>query len=238
MSHLGIFGDKKGRNLNIFLKSGVSVCGRVLLWWWLSSCPLVQRCAGVRGFRTCRRSALVLWWCAPRLLSALLHCACRVACEYGSISRFKGVLRGFWGANVCLYGFGVLRGLCGFCARVELGGLEACGVFASILSSFVLFLVLSYVLLLLCLPFFLSSLLLLLSLFLLSSACPLGCLASALGLVLSLCGLLLFPFPLRMYGQKKGRAVLVRPRFVGCGLLYLVTALYSSYSSGVNPFIS
>ena len=33
------------------------------------------------------------------------------------------------------------------------GGLEACGVFASILSSFVLFLVLSYVLLLLCLPF-------------------------------------------------------------------------------------
>ena len=100
--------------------------------------------------------------------------------------------------------------------------------------SFVLFLVL----LLLCLPFFLSSLLLLLSLFLLSSACPLGYLASDLGLVLSLCGLLLFPFPLRMYGQKKGRAVLVRPRFVGCGLLYLVTALYSSYSSGVNPFIS
>ena len=36
-------------------------------------------------------------------------------------------------------GFGALRGLCGFCARVELGGLEACGVFASILSYFVLF---------------------------------------------------------------------------------------------------
>ena len=151
--------------------------------------------------------ARVLWWCAPCLLSALLHCACRVACEYGSISRFKGVLRGFYGADVCLYGFGVFRGLCGFCARVELGGLEVCGVFASILSSFVLFLVLYFVLylvlLLLCLPFFLSSLLLLLSLFLLSSACPLGCLASDLGLVFSLCGLLLFLFPLRMYAQKE-----------------------------------
>ena len=87
----------------------------------------------------CSVLARVLLWCAPRLLSALLHCACRVACEYGSISRSKGVLRGFYGADVCLYGFGVLRGLCGFCARVELGGLEACGVFASILSSFVLF---------------------------------------------------------------------------------------------------
>ena len=38
LSHLGIFGDRKGRNLNIFLKYGVSVCGRVLLWW---RCPLV-----------------------------------------------------------------------------------------------------------------------------------------------------------------------------------------------------
>ena len=190
----------------------------------------------------CSVLARVLWWCAPCLLSALLHCACRVACKYGSISRFKGVFSAFWGADVCLYGFGALLGLCGFCAREVFGGLEACGVFASILSSFVLFLVLYFVLylvlLLLCLPFFLPSLLLLLSLFLLSSACPLGCLASDLGLVFSLCGLLLFPFPLRMYGQKKGRAVLVRPRFVGCGLLYLVAALYSSYSSGVNPFIS
>ena len=81
-------------------------------------------------------------------------------------------------------------------------------MFASILSSFVLYLVLYFVLLLLCLPFFLSSLLLLLSLFLLSSACPLGCLASDLGLVFSLCGLLLFLFPLRYIRKKKGRKVL------------------------------
>ena len=183
----------------------------------VSWCPLVQRCAGVRCFRTCRRSALVLWWCAPRLLPALLLCLWCIGLEYGSISRFKGVLRGFYGADVCLYRFGVLRGLCGFCARVELGGLEACGVFASILSSFVLFLVLSYVLLLLCLPFFLSSLLLLLSLFLLSSACPLGCLASDLGLVLSLfvgCWLS-FPFG-RLQIQKEGARIASLPMVVCC----------------------
>ena len=42
--------------------------------------------------------------------------------EYGSISRFKGVFRGFYGVRVGLCCLGALRGLCGFCARVELGG--------------------------------------------------------------------------------------------------------------------
>ena len=42
--------------------------------------------------------------------------------EYAPISRFKGVFRGFYGAGVYLYGLRSLRGLCGFCARVELGG--------------------------------------------------------------------------------------------------------------------
>lgn len=105
----------------------------------VSWCPLVQRCAGVRGFRTCRRLALVLWWCAPSFSPLYCIALCRVACKYGSISRFKGVFRGFYGADVCLCGFGVFRGLCGFCARVELGGYMACGVFASILPSFALF---------------------------------------------------------------------------------------------------
>ena len=112
------------------------MCGRVLLWWW---CPLVAYVpdsgpAGPAGG----------WlWSSGGALHAFcpLYCfaLCRVACEYGSISRFKGVLRGFWGVGVYSYGFGVLRGLCGFCARVELGGYMTCGVFASILSSFVLF---------------------------------------------------------------------------------------------------
>lgn len=34
--------------------------------------------------------------------------------------------------RVGLFVFGALRGLWGFCARVELGGLEACGVFAPV----------------------------------------------------------------------------------------------------------
>ena len=85
---LGIFGDKKCQNLNIFLKYGSGVSCRVLLWWWLLSCPLVQGSAGFRGFRTCHRLALVLLWCVPRLLPACLLCDCPAACKHGSFSRF------------------------------------------------------------------------------------------------------------------------------------------------------
>ena len=184
LSNLGIFGDKKCQNLNIFLESGAGVSCRVLLWWWLLSCPLVRRCAGFRGFRTCHRLALVLWWCAPRLLPAFLLCLWCIALEYGFISRFKGVFSGFWGADVYLYGFGVLRGLWGFCAREVFGGYMACGVFASILSSFVLFLVLFLVLL------HLLSLLVLLS-----SACPLSLPSLSLWVVVS--------FSLTDYTQKE-----------------------------------
>ena len=49
-----------------------------------------------------------------RLLSALSLCACRVACEYGSISHFKGVFSAVWGVCVGLCGSRALRGLCGF----------------------------------------------------------------------------------------------------------------------------
>ena len=45
--------------------------------------------------------------------------------KYGSISRFKGVFREFYGVCVGLCCLGALRGLGGFCARVELGGLKA-----------------------------------------------------------------------------------------------------------------
>ena len=68
------------------------------------------------------------------LLSASSLCLWCVALEYGSISRFWGVFRGFYGADVYLYGLRSLRGLCGFCARVELGGLKSCGVFAPVFS--------------------------------------------------------------------------------------------------------
>lgn len=50
--------------------------------------------------------------------------------EYGSISRFKAVFRGFYVFRVGLCCFGALRGLWGFCTRVELGGYMTCCVFA------------------------------------------------------------------------------------------------------------
>ena len=93
-----------------------------------------------------------------------------------------------------LYCLRALRGLCGFCARVELGGLKGCGVFAPIFIVWQLF----------------------------SSSLPafLLCLSSCLVLfVFVSLWLLLFPFPLRYIRKKKGRAVLVRPLLVCRGLV-------------------
>ena len=120
--------------------------------------------------------------------------------EYGSISRFKGVFRGFPLLDVGLYCFDALRGLWGFCVREWLGGLEACGVFASV-----------FLLLLLCLPAFMLVVLL----------CS-GCLSLSSCIVfVALWVWLLFPFPLR-YIRKKERAQRfcpLCPLFVCCGRL-------------------
>ena len=102
-------------------------------WWCAVYLPFIVP----TGPEVCRRSrlqdlpevALVLWCRAPFLLPALSLCACRVACRYASIWRFGGVFSAVWGFRVGLCRFGALRG---FCARVELGGLEACCVFASV----------------------------------------------------------------------------------------------------------
>ena len=71
----------------------------------------------------CRWSAPApsLWVCSvplPCLLPAFPLCLWCIALEYGSISHFKGVFGGFWGADVCLYRLRSSRGLWGFCARV------------------------------------------------------------------------------------------------------------------------
>ena len=71
-------------------------------------------------------------------LPAFLLCLCMIAFEYGSISRFKGVFRGFPLLDVGLYRLRALRGLWGFCVREWLGGLKACGVFCLSFSSLVL----------------------------------------------------------------------------------------------------
>ena len=117
-SHLGNFGDNEGQKPKIFLKSRKE--GRVSRWSaaCLSSCPLVKRCAGslsVQDLPECRlwSSGVVL----PSFLSALSLCACRVACRYASIWRFKGIFRGFYGVCVGLCRLPALRGLCGFCVR-------------------------------------------------------------------------------------------------------------------------
>ena len=93
---------------------------------------------------------------------------------------------------------GTLRGLCGFCVREWLGGLKACGVFAPV-----------FLLLLLCLPPFMLVVLL----------CS-GCLSLSSCIVfVALWVWLLFPFPFRTIRKKRGRAVLVRPLSVCCGLV-------------------
>ena len=63
--------------------------------------------------------AVVLWSCVPLFSSALSIFPWCVACEYGSVSRFKGVFRGFYGVRVGLCWLGGLRGLC---VREWLGG--------------------------------------------------------------------------------------------------------------------
>ena len=95
---------------------------------------------------------------------------------------FRGFLAWFLLFRVCLLGFGALRGLCGFCVREWLGGLEDCGVFASVLSLFPPFFIFFAYLLGLCL------------------CCPRLVLLPALFVLVSLC----FLFPLRTIRERKG----------------------------------
>lgn len=95
----------------------------------VSTGPMIQDLSGIQDLLDV---ALVLWSCVPAFLPALSLCLWCAMLEYGSISRFKGVFRGFCGVRVGLCCLGALRGLWGFCARVELGGYKTCGVFASV----------------------------------------------------------------------------------------------------------
>ena len=117
-----------------------------------------------------------------------------------------------------LLGLRALRGLCGFCVREWLGGLKACCVFAFLFSPFT-----SVFALLLCsLP----------ALLWLSSCLVLFVFVSLWLFVVS--------FSLAVYVQKERaqRFCPLCPLLSCCELLYLVAALYSSYSSGVSPSIS
>ena len=96
-----------------------------------------------------------------------------------------------------MYGFRSLRGLWGFCARVELGGLKACGVFAPIYPF-------------ICLSF-----------------CPCCLILVILPIlsIVALCGLVLgffrFFFPFGLYAKREGaKCCPLRPLFVCCGFVY------------------
>ena len=171
-------------------------------WLWLRL-PSFWR---VHSVQVCRLSGL----CHPfvacsLLLSALLLCAWCIGLKYGSTWRFKGVFSVVWGFRVGLCCLGALRGLCGFCARVELGGFGACCVFASIFP-------------LLCFrfcPF------VLVSLCLLSFACPLSCLSSFVCSCV-LCGFCCcFFFPHGLHAKKERAQILASSLVLLCVFIFL-----------------
>ena len=154
----------------------------------------------------------------PCLLSALSLCLWCITLEYGSISRFKGVFSGVYSVCVGLCCLGALRGLWGFCTRVELGGLKACGVFASVFPIFCPSFCPFRSYLFLYLPFFLSLYLLLVLL----SFVGLVAFRFPLFVLLFSLWVFVFSFSLTDYTRKERaqRFCSLRPLFVCCGLVY------------------
>ena len=132
MSNLGKIGDRNSQNTKIFLvcgcRCGVSCVPLVVVFHRVHLC----RCASFLGFRTCRSASSGPLVVCSVLLPALSLCLWCVVYKYGSISRFKGVFSGFWAFRVGLCVLRALRGLCGFCTRVELVGFMSFGVFAPV----------------------------------------------------------------------------------------------------------
>ena len=94
-------------------------CGSAWLPFGVSTGAGLQ---AFEGFRTCLNAGSGPPVVCSILLSAFLLCLRCIACIYALIQRFKGVFRGFYMVRVGLCCSGALRGLWGFCARVELGG--------------------------------------------------------------------------------------------------------------------
>lgn len=202
LSNLGKIGDNERQKPKIYLKGGCKVnagCGSVCLTFGVSI-----------GCRWCRLSGLSTPFVPCSVPSSLpfvafLLCLWCVACKYAFICDFKGVFRGFWGADVCLYGLRSLRALRGFlcaCGVRRIRGLWRVCLYV-VLSFAFRFLLLSscHALLLGFLPCLLS--------------CSLSCFLGFVGWLLVLVGLL-FLFPLRTIRKKKGRSVLVRPLLSCC----------------------
>ena len=122
MSHPRNFGDRNSQKAKNIFESGCKVGAGLGAGGLHFGVSAWCRCAGSLRLRTCRNVRCGPLVVCSLLLSAFLLCCRCIGFEYGSISRFKGVFRGFYGVCVGLLGLGALRGLWGFCARVELGG--------------------------------------------------------------------------------------------------------------------
>lgn len=128
-SNLGNLGDRKGQKPNIFLETRggkrLKVCPDCLPFIVSTRADACR----LRGFRTCRRLALVLWSCVPSFRP--LYCfACGVLCLNVALFRvLRAFLEGFMGFVWVCIALVLCVACVGFCARVELGGLKACCVF-------------------------------------------------------------------------------------------------------------
>ena len=125
----GFSETKRAKSKHIF-GNGVQEVGQVVAFclpWGVPTWAAVQAFGAIL-LTLAKMDKIPPFVCFPALLVR------GVGLEYAFICDFKAVFRGFWGADVYLYGLMPLRGLWGFCVREWLGGFEACGVFASILS--------------------------------------------------------------------------------------------------------
>ena len=129
----GFWETKNGKSKYIFGFEGLQGLPVWLCIWGGGGVHWVQvvRLSGLPV--SCGVCSVLLSLC--RLSFRFLSCISLGICL---ISRFKGILTGFLLLYVGLYCLRALRGLWGFCVREWLGGLKARGVFAFLLSFFLL----------------------------------------------------------------------------------------------------
>ena len=189
------FGRPKRAKVNIYFALRGCRASVVALHLGRWSCPLGAGGAGLLP------DALPSW-CVPAFCPLCCICFPALVPKYALFRVLRAFLAWFWCVCVGLYCLGALRGLCGFCAREWLGGLKACGVFASVFSFCpLLFFFFAYLQGLCFVILFLSSL-------------------PALFVLVSL-WVFVFSFSLTDYTQKrKGAKVCpLRPRLSCCGCL-------------------
>lgn len=192
--------------------------------WW---CPLSADGAGCRGFRTCHRwlwprlYAAGIFYCCPYFV-ALWLCLLSYFAIYTLISRFKGVLKGFYILDEYLYCLDALLALLAYLTCERLCGFEACCDFVLYFIPFVPYFI--------SLPSILSLLSSNISIYLFDFLlCSFYSLFYAYFFSLFCC----FFFPYGCISKKRGRKVFLRPLLSCCGLLFPL--LFFGFNS--QPFL-